>query len=124
MSSYVSHRSYFAGGAIPAKSLVKFKAGSSDTVLAASAATDNIIGISDLAAASGDKVDVAHGHYAEVVAGGSISAGDFITSDANGAAVTAAKVVGSLVRVAGMALYDASAGDIILVDVKSSSIQG
>lgn len=54
----------------------------------ASAATDKIIGTSDeLAHAAGEVVDVAVGSVPKVRLGGTVAAGDALTSDANGKAI-------------------------------------
>lgn len=123
-------KSYTAQGAIPKRSIVKF--GTVDgTVTLAAASTDGMMGVAVSAndAADGDRIDVARSDIAEVIAGGNITRGDQLTSDANGHAVTAARhthtentagayaqnattSVATVDRVIGIAEVSAVAGDI------------
>lgn len=61
---------------------------------------------------------------AKVTAGGAVSAGDPVTSDASGLAVTAAPGAGSNVTLAGYALEDAASGDVFQILVAPSVMQG
>ena len=84
---------YNAEGAINAYSIVK--PGASGGVLQAGAATDKLLGVTtEIAAASGDNCDVQVEGVVLVKAGGAIAAGDPLTSDASGNAVTAAPAAG------------------------------
>lgn len=77
----------------------------------AAAATDALMGTADeLGKQANGRVDVCMGWMPEVEAGGTLAAGDPITSDANGKAVKAT-TGGS--RIIGFAMSSASAGDII-----------
>ncbi len=117
-------KNYNAGGAIAARTLVKFGA-DSKTVVAAAAATDAIIGVStDIAVVGGEPSDVIHEGIALVKAGGAITRGQLLTSDANGQAVAAAPAAGANNRVVGVALQDAVAGDLLDVLIDLGSIQG
>ena len=59
-------------------------------VVQAEAGTDTLIGVTDrIYAAEGESVDVILSGIAEIEAGGTISVGNLITSDANGKAVSA-----------------------------------
>lgn len=111
-------KSFKSGGVIPANSMVKF--GSVDgTVVAATAATDAIIGVSVLGAdASGDIVDVTLGGIEEVKLAGAVTRGDFLTTDAASKAVSAS--AGN--RVVGYAMESGVSGDIIGVFVTPSKI--
>ncbi|MFT4099044.1 MAG: DUF2190 family protein [Rhodoblastus sp.] len=125
MSNPATLKTFFAAGVVAAKSFVKATANRWECAQA-SAATDKIVGPSDLGAVSvGDAVDVPVDGVAEVTCGAvAIAAGDPITSDANGLAVTAAKVVGQTVHVAGFALVPAAPGDIFPFQVSPSVIVG
>lgn len=104
-------KTYTAGGTINPYRLVKF-GGADTTLLQAAAASDAIIGASgQVGAASGEVLDVTLLGIAEVQAGGSITRGNMVTSDANGKAVVASD--GNII--AGKALMSADAGDIIPV---------
>lgn len=77
----------------------------------ATAATDALMGTSDdLGTQANGRVDVCMGGLPEVEAGGTLAAGDPITSDAEGKAVKA-EAAGN--RIIGFAMISASAGDII-----------
>ncbi len=77
----------------------------------ATAATDALMGTTDeLGKQANGRVDVCMGWLPEVEAGGTLAAGDPITSDANGKAVKATEG-GS--RIIGFAMTSAVSGDII-----------
>lgn len=124
MSNVQLFKSYSAGAGIAAYTLVKFSA--AETVVAAAAASDFIVGVShDVAAATGERVDVAHDGIAFVVAGAAIAQGALLTSDASGRAVTAAPGAGTNNRVIGFAIEAAAAlGDVIRVQLSPGSFQG
>lgn len=114
-------RSYTAGAAIPARTLVKFSA--DRTVVPAAAATDAIIGVTtEVAAPSGESVDVIRSGLAEVIAGGAITRGTHVTSDANGNAVACAPGTGTTAQSIGIADVTAAASDIIDVMIVRSQI--
>lgn len=103
------------------------KAGAADNSVAlGAAATDKVLGVANSlgADAAGDRVDVVLGGSADVVYGGTVAAGDLLTSDAAGAAVTAAPAAGVNNRVVGLALKAGVAGDIGSVLIFPSQIQG
>lgn len=117
-------KSLLAGAAIAARHIVKFGA-DDDTVVTAAAATDAPIGVtSEIDAALGEPCDVMLSGLAEVVYGGNVAGGDLLTSDANGAAVTAAPAAGVNNRVIGVAMASGVAGDIGLVLLQPGSVQG
>lgn len=95
--------------AIEAYRFVKFS--KENTVETATAGTDNIIGINDgVFSDVNDVTDVAlAGEIAEILSGGSFSAGDALTSDAEGKAVKAT----SADNIGAIALQDATEGDVI-----------
>ncbi|MBN8243302.1 hypothetical protein JF546_09795 [Nitratireductor aquimarinus] len=87
----------------------------------ASANTDPSIGISDaMGAEAGRMVDLTQVGWAELKLGGTVSAGDPLTSDAEGRGVKAAPVAGTEVRVAAIAMADGELDEIIPVLVAPS----
>lgn len=119
-------RNFVAGtGGVGLNRIVKFGAADGEVVNSA-AATDAHIGvcIQPGGAAAGARADVAVDGIAEVVAGGTITRGALVTSDANGAAVAAAPSAGSNNRVLGVAQVSAASGDIFPVLLKQGSVQG
>lgn len=98
-------KNFTASGAVAAKRIVALAAGGN--VSQASAGTDNVIGVVELACESGSRVDVVTGGITEVEAGGSISCGNWVTADSDGKAVAAEAAD----EVLGKAMDDAAAGD-------------
>ena len=115
MSNVQLFKSYTAGAALAAYTLVKFSA--AETVVAAAAVSDSIVGVShDIAAAIGERVDVVHDGIAFVVAGAAVAQGALLTSDASGRVVN---------RTIGIAIEAATAlGDVIRVLLSPGSFQG
>ncbi len=122
-------KAFNAGGAIASYTIVKFGA-DDDTVVAAAAATDSLIGAVALVAppgsnaATGDRVDVQLEGIADIKAGGNITRGGLVTSDASGQVVAAAPGAGVNNRIIGTALASAVSGDIIPVLIRPGSVQG
>ena len=113
-------KSYTASGALPGRRIVKFAA-IQGAIVAATAATDALIGLSDmLAAADGQTADVIMSGSGELELGGTVSAGDPITSDANGKGVAGAAGAGNVAI--GYALSAGVAGDIIDVAIARHSV--
>ena len=105
-------KTYRAGADIPAKTIVKFSA--DRTVVPAAAAGDLLIGVStEVAAKSGDPVDVIREGIVEVIASGVINRGDYVTSDAAGQAVVCAPITATKAQHIGIAEVTSAAGDII-----------
>lgn len=116
-------KQYVASGAIGGRRVVKLT--DEQTAVIASAATDKVVGISGAVdAATTERQDVIHAGGAEAICGGTIAAGDLVTSDANGAVIVAAAAGGSNVRCVGTALAAGVSGDIIPVLVHLSMFQG
>ncbi|MCK9372583.1 MAG: hypothetical protein M0P91_05255 [Sulfuricurvum sp.] len=111
-------KNYVAGGDIPAYRIVKFGA-DDNTVVLATAATDYIIGVSDLGGVTGDRLDIVMDDIAEVEFGGTIVRGGPVTTDAAGKAI-AATVAGS--RTIGFAMVSGVVGDIGTVNIIQSKI--
>lgn len=107
-------KDFEAGATINPQRIVKF--GTAPAVIEGAAATDSLLGVSTNTAdaLAGDFVDVVMMGEAQVVAGAAVAAGIFVTSDADGKAVTAV----STNSVIGRSLTAAAAdGDVITVFV-------
>ena len=124
MSNISRAKNYKAEGAISAFTLVK--PGASDlTVLAAAAVADSIIGVTtDISAALGERLDVILEGVADVLYGGTVARGDYLTSDASGRAVTATPAAGINNNVIGRALVSGVLGDVGSCIISTSRIQG
>jgi len=117
-------KSYKAGATVSPYRIVKFGA-DDEHVVHAAAATDAMFGVSaELGADAEERVDVHVAGIAEVEYGGALSAGDLVTSDANGKAVAAAPAAGTNNRVIGIARVSGVAGDIGSVFLYPGQIQG
>lgn len=116
---------YTANATVNPSRFVKFDS-ADDLVIQGAAATDLLIGVSveTIGASSGESLDVIHAGLAYVEAGGNITRGTKVTSDANGKAVAAAPAAGSNVQVGGIALASAVSGDLIPVLVLPQTMQG
>lgn len=112
MSNPTLIKSFPIVGAV-AGNLIVALSGTDNIAEAATADTDAILGVSErMGAEAGGQLDVVLSGTYDVIAGGNITAGDFITADANSKGVAAAPSAGDVVRYAGIALLDAVAGDI------------
>jgi hypothetical protein len=117
-------KSFNAGGALLAHSIVKVGANDYD-VLQAGAVSDKLLGITtDLAANAAERADVILIGIADLQINGTVARGDLITSDATGLGITAAPAAGTNNRVIGTAIISGVAGDIIPVLVGPSMLQG
>lgn len=116
-------KSFRASAAISAKRIVKFDA-SDTTVIQAAAAGDSSIGVCDLAASTGQEVDVFMSGVAIVEYGGTITRGQLLTSDATGRAVAAAPAAGTNNRIVGIAMVSGVVGDLGSVLIHPGSLQG
>ena len=117
-------KSFNAGGALAANSIVKVGANDYD-VLQAAAVSDKLLGITtEVASASGERADVIVIGIADLKINGTVARGDQLTSDASGLGVTAAPAAGTNNRIIGTALISGVAGDIIPVLVGPSMLQG
>jgi hypothetical protein len=118
-------KTYDAGGAIGAYTIVKFDATTDFQVLAAAAVGDPLAGIStEVSNAQGDRVDVIHSGVAYVTAGGTIAPGDPITSDSSGHAVKAAPATGVNNNCIGRARQSAVSGDVFELLIDYFTLQG
>jgi hypothetical protein len=102
------------------------KFGSADgTVVQAAGATDKLIGVFDeLAHDSGERADVVRDGRCLIQFGGNVTRGDFLTSDANGNAITAAPAAGSNVSIIGRAEVSGVSGDVVEHVLSIGSLQG
>lgn len=118
-------KNYTAEAAIAAYRIVKFGAADGG-VLQAAAATDKLIGVIDRmpAAAANDRIDVIRTGIAEVQYGGTVAAGDQLTSDASGRAIVATAAAGSNVRVIGVAEVAGVVDDIGSMLIVPGAFQG
>lgn len=91
----------------------------------ATASTDKLIGVSEnVQVAAGQVVDVILDDTANVTAGGTIAAGDWVTTNASSQAITAAPTTGVNAQVIGKALVSAVAGDVFVILIAPGQIQG
>jgi hypothetical protein len=115
-------KTYYAGAAVSAHRIVKHGADETLAVQAA-AATDKLMGVSDLGAdASGESMDVIKSGIALVVYGGTVAAGDLLTSDADGKAVVANPAATVSNRIIGVAEVAGVSGDIGSVCIQFGSV--
>ncbi|MBF0283594.1 MAG: DUF2190 family protein [Magnetococcales bacterium] len=124
MSNPILVKSYTAGEAVEEGRIVCF--GNADGVaVKAAAATDALIGVAySLPAASGERLDVMIQGIADVMLGGTVARGDFITSDANGKGVKADPAAAVNCRALGVALESGASGEIIPVLLGAVIVQG
>jgi len=116
-------KEYKAAGAITKFRVLKFDAADGDVVQAA-AATDSLYGIAQHTAASGERVRARTIGISEAEAGGAITRGALLTSDADGKVVAAAPAAGVNNRIIGVAAQSAVLGDIFPVLLSPCSLQG
>jgi hypothetical protein len=116
-------KAFRSGAPIAARRIVKIEA--DGDVVQAAGATDALVGVSDLGASdAGQTCDVILSDLADVEYGGAVSFGDMLTSDADGRAVAAAPATGANNAIIGQALLDGASGDIGLVHIAKSQMQG
>lgn len=105
-------KNFYADGTLEGRKLVTFGTGKLK-VKQATAATDALIGVTtQIGSESNGRVDVIFSGITEATAGGSISKGEVLTSDASANVITATQASD---RVIGIALEDAVAGDFVTV---------
>lgn len=106
-------KTYRATSAVGGRLIVK--PGTNDfDVIPAAAATDKLIGVStEVDAASGDPCDVIHTGTAPVKLGGTVAAGDYITSDGAAKGVKCNPSTGTTAQYVGKAIQAGVSGDII-----------
>ncbi len=119
------HTALKAGEDIPPNRIVKIGA-ADQTVIKATAATDQPVGVSaqTVTALSGQIVDVVTAGVYEVKAGGVINRGGRVTSDGTGQAVAAAPSAGTNNGIIGIALETCASGDLVTVLIDPGTFQG
>lgn len=117
-------KNYVAEAAISPYRIVKF--GTADgKALQGAAVTDALMGVSDsLGGSINGRIDVIKSGIAFIEAGGTITRGDWLTSDANGKALSAAPGAGVNNNVIGRAEVSAVLGDIFDAMIAPGRIQG
>lgn len=117
-------KNFTAGAAVGANLIVKLGA-ADGAVIQATASTETPIGVTpELATASGDRCDVIMAGIANVIAGGSVSRGGLVTADSAAKAVAIGATAGTNYGVIGIALTDASSGDLFPILIAPSRAQG
>lgn len=96
-----------------------------DTLSQATASTEELVGVfQHTTSATGDEVRVMLDGITRVALGGTVTRGNYITSDANGKAIAAAPGAGVNAYIIGKSLASGVAGDIIPVHLHQGRIQG
>lgn len=124
-------KNYRAEAGITQYRIVRFGAADGG-VLQAAASTDKLIGIAkgmgiasrEAPFAAGDFIDVTRAGIEEVEYGGNVAAGDLLTADAQGRAITAAPGAGVNAWIVGQAEVAGVLGDIGKCLVAPGRIQG
>ena len=120
-------KSFLAGGTISPYTAVKFGS-DDDTVVAAAAVGDLLLGVVDIPAQgdveSGERADVVLTGVAEIIYGGNVTRGQKLTVDANGYAVAAAPATGVNNQILGVALVSGVSGDVGSVLLAQGVMQG
>lgn len=108
-------RSYEASADVAGNRIVKFSDTASSSKVAQGAAnTDPLMGVSDrMGASAGDMLDVHRAGLAPVQLGGTVAAGDKLTSDADGKAIKAVAADDTTVTIIGTAEQPGVEDDII-----------
>jgi hypothetical protein len=115
----------FAGASVGPNLIVKIGA-ADQTVIPGAAATDRFVGVSaqSITTPTGERVDVIYNGQYEIKAGGTITRGAPITSDATGQGVVAAPAAGTNNGIVGWALEAAVSGDLFSVLIAPATFQG
>jgi hypothetical protein len=124
MGNPTLNKNYTAEAEVKKHRIVKFGAADGQVIYADSA-TAKSIGVSmELDSDAGDRVDVTRTGMPAVEYGGTVAAGDLLTSDAEGRAVVAAPSTGGNMRIIGIAEHAGSVGDIGCMALGFGSMQG
>jgi len=117
-------KTYTAEGAVTARRIVTF--GTADGLVAQAVnGAAALAGVAErLDVIAGGRIDVVKSDLAEVTYGGTVTAGDPLTADAQGRAVKAAPAAGVNVHIVGWAEISGVLGDCGLVSVAPTRIQG
>jgi hypothetical protein len=126
MTAPILIRNFTAGaGGVAQYRIVRLGAADGE-VVAATAVGDTLLGVSVQpgTAAQGQRVDVAVAGVVEVSAGGTVTRGAYLTTNASGQAVAAAPSAGVNNGIVGIALASAVSGDVIPCLLAQGRIQG
>jgi hypothetical protein len=124
MNNPVLVKNFTAESAAAPYRIMKFGA-AEGKVKQTAAATDSMLGVSTMVSAeAGERIDVILSGVAEVEYGGTVAAGDYLTSNANGQAVKAAPAAGVNNGVIGKAVISGASGDVGSVLLVQTQIQG
>jgi hypothetical protein len=124
MNDFGLVKNFTANGTINKNRVVAIGASEGEAVQATG--NNTFIGVSGVrgAAAAGDRVDVYMDEIRNIEFGGNVSYGDWLTSDADGKAITAAPASGAQMNVIGKAMTSGVAGSIGQVHVSPQQITG
>jgi hypothetical protein len=104
----------FPASAVAIGSFLIVASGANDQIAAAAAATDNLLGTTDvLGVQAGEMASIALGGVAEVKLGGTVANGDPITSDATAKGIKGVPTNSTNIRIIGFAIQAGVAGDVI-----------
>lgn len=125
MPKTILTENFEAGAAVNPYRFVKPGAADGKAIQAA-AVGDAIMGVSDSlgADAAGDRLDVHTEGVAQIELGGTVTRGDWLTSDADGKGVAAAPAAGVNNSVGGRVRVSGVAGDIVDFHLALGQIQG
>jgi len=112
-----------AGGTINEATIVKFGA-DDENVVAATAVSETLVGVAQHAAASGERVRVMTSGISRLKIGGTVTRGDYVTTNGSAQGVAAAPAGGTNNGIIGIALQSGVNGDIIRVQLAQGRIQG
>lgn len=117
-------KNYVAETAVAQFRIVK-PGSTDDYVVQSTAATEALMGVSGFVGGdAGGRVDIIKSGITDVEYGGTVTRGDWLTSDASGKAVASAPAAGANANVIGRAEVSGVAGDIGSVLIAPGRIQG
>ncbi len=117
-------KNYVAETAVAKYRIVK-PGSTDDYVVQSTASTEALMGVSGFVGGdAGGRVDIIKTGITDVEYGGTVTRGDWLTSDASGKAVTSAPAAGANANVIGRAEVSGVAGDIGAVLIAPGRIQG
>lgn len=123
MTTPILTKSFRVGAADIAGFLIAAASGTGDLLRVATGATDSLIGAADeMGGKANGMVDIDVAGWSSVRYGATVAFNDPLTADAQGRAVKAVPVAGSIVQVIGFARCDADEGDIGAYEIARSLI--
>ena len=116
-------KSFTAETEVTKRRIVSF--GTEDRHVIQSTSQAGILGVSGIrGAAAGGSVDVYLSEIQGVECGAAVSAGDYITADAEGKAIPAVPAAGTRMQVVGRAMESGGAGAILAMLIQPQQISG